>query len=98
MPDMSAAERNRTLNHGEDIVAIQPRTMHVFTEDVAEACLDRAGQRETQPQPQARYPAVDAVHLEDFEEESKREDAGISTAPLVWAASPGKLLDAECNT
>ena len=32
---------------------------------------------------QARYQAVDAVHLGDFEEESKREDAGLSTAPLV---------------
>ena len=98
MPDMSAAEGNRTLNHEEDIVAIQPRTMQVSAEGAAEACLDRVGHRVTQPRPQARYPSVDAVHIGGFEEESKREDSGLSTKPLVRDASPRRLPDSESNT
>ena len=97
MPDMSVTEGNFTLNHEEAIVAVQSRTMQAFAEDAAEACLGRAGQRETQPQPQARYPAVDAVYLGDFEGESKREDAGLSTNPRVCDASPRRLPDAELN-
>ena len=83
MSDMSAAEGNFTLNHEEGIVEVQSRTMQAFAEDTAEACLSRAGQRATQLKPRVRYPAVDAGHLKDFEKESEREDAGISTAPLV---------------
>ena len=49
----------------------------------AEAFLVRTGQRETQPQTREEYLGVDAELLEAFEEESKREDAGRSTAPLV---------------
>ena len=83
MPDMSAAEGNLTLNHGKDIAVVQSPTMQAFAEEEAEACLGRAGRRATQPQPRLRYPAVDAELLEDFEEESKREDVGLSNAPLV---------------
>ena len=63
---MSTAEGHFSRNHEEEIVAVQSSTMKAFAEDVAEVCLRRAGQKETQPQRQVRYPAVDAGHPEDF--------------------------------